>query len=429
MKRIIFSFLLAASFFSCKSKSNTAGTNTTEANTAETSAGFDPANTYVFISGVLKWQSPSLSSFDNTNRKDEELYHLLAGKGISKTNMIYLKDGEATLVNMNKKLKEILQKTTPGSTFIFYYAGHGVRAGNGPVCFANYDYESGNGFAAATVSEQVNDLFKGKQVWLLGDCCYSGALMEEGKKIGARGKNVVVFTSSSSSNVSTGNWTFSQTIIDCLNGSGVCDRDTDGKISLGEVKSELFDAMKYREKQLSGTAFFNTSEASSFNLSAVQSIAGKPAKVEYIYVQQDNKFEPARVLKYAGNTVTGELYHYSDKAAVTVPVSKTKPIAFADYPVGKEVEVEWHGKNYPAVIKEARDGFHYIHYTGYDDSWNEWVMYDRIFTNDQKKCTIEWSGQWYPGEMLQEKDGKYFVHYTGFGKDWDEWVGKERIKL
>ncbi len=394
------------------------------------SSPIDPGNTYVFMAGVLKWQSPSLSSFNNRNRKDEELYNLLLSQGIKKENTVFLKDEDATVNNMTSKLKEILGKTNAQSTFIFYYAGHGVRGGNGPVCFANYDYDGAksNGFKATTVSESINSLFKGKQVWLLADCCYSGSLLDEAKKIGSGGRSVVTFTSSSSCNISTGNWTFSQTMIDCFKGFPAGDRNTDGKITLSEAKAELFDAMKYREKQLSGTVFYNVNESTQFNLATVQKNSATQ-KAEYIYVQQNNKFEPARVFTYSGNNVTGELYHYSDKVSVTVPVTKTKSIDFADYPVGMKVQVEWNGKKYPAGIRETRNGFHYIHYTGYDDSWNEWVMYDRIYTNDRKKCTIEWNGQWYPGEMLQQKNGKYFVHYTGFGNDWDEWVPATRIKL
>lgn len=390
---------------------------------------FDPATTYVFMSGVLKWQSPSLSSFSNRNRKDEELYNLLLSNGVKKENTVFLKDNEATLENMKSNLKALLQKTSASSTFIFYYAGHGVRGGNGPVCFANYDYDGAkaNGFQATTVAELVNSLFKGKQVWLLADCCYSGSLLDEAKKISSTGKSVISFTSSSSSNVSTGNWTFTQTMIDCFGGLGICDRNADGKITLGEVKVELFDAMKYREKQLSGTVFYNADESSTFNLSDVPRNTNKTVK--YIYVQQNNKFEPARVLSKSGTNITGELYHYSDKVSVTVPEGKTKEIAFVEYPVGMKVQVEWNGKNYPAEIKKSNNGFHYIHYTGYDDSWNEWVMYSRIYTTDRKKCTIEWQGAWYPGELLQQKDGKYFVHYTGYGNDWDEWVGAERVKL
>ncbi|MDZ4796500.1 MAG: caspase family protein [Bacteroidota bacterium] len=388
----------------------------------------DPANTYVFICGVLEWKSPSLSSFSNKNRKDEELYNLLLSKGIKKGNSVFLKDNQATLDNINRRLDEILKKTNAQSTFIFYYAGHGVRAGNGPVCFANYDYASGNGFSVSQISATVNSYFKGKQVWLLADCCYSGTLIEEGRKISSNRTSVVTFTSSSSSNISTGNWTFTQTMIDCLSGLATSDRNADGIISLNEAKAELFDAMKYREKQLSGTVFYNVDESATFNLSAVKP-GNKNVKVEYIYVSQNSKFEPARVISYNGAMVSAELYRYSDKVIVTVPVAQTKPIAAAQYPVGLKMQVEWNAKMYPAVVKEIRDGFHYIQYTGYDESWNEWVMYNRIYTSDRKSCKIEWQGQWYSGEMLQQKNGKYFVHYTGFGNDWDEWVEATRIKL
>lgn len=429
MKRVLIALLFAGAFLSCKSKATPSEESTTV--DAAPSADFilDPANTYAFITGVLTWQDPNMSPFSNLNRKDEELYNLLISKGVKGDNIVYLQDAEATNSTMKETLKDLLQRAPANSTFLFYYAGHGARNGNGPMSFANYDYGADNAFGASILTSEVTSLFKGKQVLLLADCCFSGALMEEGKKMSNNGKNVIVFTSSSGSNVSTGNWTFSQTIIDCLSGSGICDRDSDGKITLGEVKNELFDAMKYREKQLSGTAFFNVAETGSFNLSAVQTVAGKPAKAEYIYIRQNDNFQPARVLKYAGNNVTGELYHYSDKIPVTVGLNVTKPIAFADYPVGKQVQVEWKGTKYPAVIKESRDGFHLIHYTGYDDSWNEWVMYERIFTDDKKPCSIEWAGQWYPGQVLQEKDGKYFVQYDGFKRDWDEWVGKERIKF
>lgn len=396
----------------------------------QVSTSIDPANTYIFMAGVLNWQSPSLASFSERNRKDEELYNLLLKAGVPEQNTVYLKDKEATLSTMTTKLTEILSRTNSRSYFIFYYAGHGVRGGNGPVCFANYDYEGAknNGFEVTTLSKVINNYFKGNQVWLLADCCFSGALIDEGKKIGATGKLVITFTSSSSSNISTGNWTFTQTLIDCFNGLTQADRNGDGKITIGETKEELFDAMKYREKQLSGAYFNNISESAPFSL-----VQGKtsttPNKVEYIYIQTNNKFESARVKNYSGVNVTGELYRYSDKILVTVPVSKTKPISFAEYPAGMNVEVKWNGQNYPAKIKEAKGGFHYIHYTGYDDSWNEWVMYDRIITSDRKKCFIEWNGQWYEGEMLQQKDGKYFVHYTGYGNDWDEWVPSSRIRL
>ena len=390
------------------------------------SSNIDPANSLVLITGVLRWEDPALSPFSNRNRKDEELYRLLLQQGVPVANMIYLKDNEATLSGINQAMKTLLAKSNPNTTFIFYYAGHGVRAGNGPVSFANYDYAAGNEFAVSSITASIQQYFKGKSVWLLADCCYSGALLEEATTISKSGKSVLALTSSTSSNISTGNWTFSQTLIDCVSGLAAGDRNHDGKISLSELKAELFDAMKFRERQLSGTVFYNLPESTAFNLLPVKSNSPAIAP-EYIYFRQENKFQPARVLAYNGSQVTGELYYYSDKVKATVPLSNTKPIAFAEYPVGLKVQVEWNGKYYPAEIRISRNGFHYIHYTGYDNSWDEWVMYSRINTGNKKDCQIKWNGQWYPGEILQEKNGQYFVHYKGYGNDWDEWVGPDRI--
>lgn len=393
-------------------------------------AGFDPDKTFVFIVGVLEWQSPTLKPFEKKNRKDEELYKLFLSSGVKTQNIIFIKDEEATLMNIRRNLDGMLNKTTPGSTFIFYYAGHGVRAGDGPVSFANYDYSDskGNGLQTDIVTDQISKRFKGKYAWLLADCCFSGVLIDQAKNLSMTGKSVIALTSSTASNTSTANWTFTQTIIDCLSGLAICDRNADKTISIGEVRQELADAMRYRERLLSGAAFYNIPESATFNIKTVS--GSNPFKAAmYLYFQNNSRFEPGRVLKINNTTVTGELYHYSDKQVVTVPVTVTKPIEFAEYDKGLNVQVEWKGMNFPAIIKETNNGFHYIHYTGYDNSWDEWVTYDRITTTDRKECKVEWQKVWYPAVLLQEKNGKYFIHYKGYGSDWDEWVPKERIRL
>ena len=44
---------------------------------------------------------------------------------------------------------------------------------------------------------------------------------------------------------------------------------------------------------------------------------------------------------------------------------------------------------------------------------------------------VEWQGQWFPAKVLKkEKDkDRWYIHYIGYEKSWDEWVGKERIKF
>ena len=47
---------------------------------------------------------------------------------------------------------------------------------------------------------------------------------------------------------------------------------------------------------------------------------------------------------------------------------------------GQQVKVEWNGGWWDAIIKEIHGGKYFIHYVGFDSSWNEWVDDSRIKT-------------------------------------------------
>ena len=61
-----------------------------------------------------------------------------------------------------------------------------------------------------------------------------------------------ILTSATEEITSTGNWTFTQLIIDALAGSPLMDTNRDGMISLGEVRLEVNNAMLHLEGQKSG---------------------------------------------------------------------------------------------------------------------------------------------------------------------------------
>jgi hypothetical protein len=108
------------------------------------------------------------------------------------------------------------------------------------------------------------------------------------------------------------------------------------------------------------------------------------------------------------------------------------------FKVGQNVEVEWQGTWWAAEVVKVKDGSYYIHYTGWDNSWDEWVGDNRIRVPQQgqqggkfgvgSKVEVEWQGQWWAAEVVQTKDGRYFIHYTGWDNSWDEWVGNDRIR-
>lgn len=54
----------------------------------------------------------------------------------------------------------------------------------------------------------------------------------------------------------------------------------------------------------------------------------------------------------------------------------------------------------------------------------------RVFSQDNQKKQIEanWKGSWYPAEILKQEGDRYFIHYLGYDSSWDEWVTGDRIR-
>ncbi|MBU0504385.1 MAG: Tudor-knot domain-containing protein [bacterium] len=106
------------------------------------------------------------------------------------------------------------------------------------------------------------------------------------------------------------------------------------------------------------------------------------------------------------------------------------------YTANDQVQVEWKGKWYPSTIKEVKDGKYLIHYTGWSDSWNEWVGTTRIRTSEKavaafavgEKVQVEWKNSWFKATVKEVKEGKFLIHYDGYDNSWDEWVSTNRIR-
>jgi hypothetical protein len=394
---------------------------------------FDPKNTYVLIAGVLKWQDKNcLSPFSDVNRKDWELKDQLIKMGVPTTNIISLTDDKATLAGIQNAFTELSKKCTDKSTFIFYYAGHGIKKER-DYYFANYDIDCGKckktGFGLSYLSTELLSKNKSKTFMFWADCCYSGALLEQGKKVKEAGRNCLVFSSATASNTSTGNWTFTQTLLDCF-------RSTTRTINSSYIRAEIANAMKYREHQLSGYYSSLTTEFAFSGMRAVKIPTEKRLNddtrfytFEYAYGMHEKNWKPVRIL---GNkewkTFTARFYFYSDYLDLELPKAKLKKVYFVKHKKNDKVKVTWENKKYDALILDAVDDFYYIKYDGYDDSYNEWVMYDKIHTGFEEKVQIEENGSWYPGEILDVNEGKYFVSYDNYDFSWHEWVGSDRIK-
>ncbi len=379
--------------------------------------------TYGVIVGVLKWKDASLSPFSDKLRKDRELHALLAKRGAK--NIKILIDAQGTKKQIETAVREAAAAAPADGTFFFYYAGHGIQIKSGAM-IANSDIDSNReatGVSIRAIADLIAANFKGKLVILSGDFCYSGALEQAMRIIAAKGKQVAVVASATASNTSSGNWTFTQTFIDCLSGSPFCDRNGDGTILLSEVNEEVAEAMKYRERQRNG--YFLSGIDGSFKIASAQ--GGKTANTGgYVIAPYEKRANPARIIGRNGNKVTAEFYFYSEKKSASLDADQLKPFEFRATPVGSKVRALWNGKSYDAQVLKEEGGFHYITYSGFGPEWNEWIMADRIVTADS--VLIEWKGKWYPGRVLKKDGAKTFVSYEGFGDDWNEWVPASRLK-
>jgi len=412
----------------CSAKNNT-HTGNPQNNQSQNTTG---AKTYAFIIGTLEWSDPNLHSFEKKNRKDQELYELLKNTGVNEENAVFLMDQKATLSNIKEKMSSLLSKSEKGSHFIFYYAGHGMHD-NGRYYFANYDISTNDPASTGLDLDIIGNIivknFKGERVTLWADCCYSGGLSEVAETLSKKGFKTCALTSSTNTNTSTGNWTYSQAIIDGLRGDGIMDRNSDGKISLNEMGAEVRDAMKFRERQLNSYVVYNL-DGDQTVFSEVRSKINRnnPLTGNYVFATYNGKWEIARIKGVNNDQYDCEFYFYSDKQVQQLPKEKIRPPHFISYKTGEKINVEYEGKWYNATIEKQDGDFYFITYNDYDHSYDEWVLYDRIRTGNEKKVEVLWEGKYYTADLLETKNDKSYVHYDGYDYTWDEWTDSKNIK-
>jgi hypothetical protein len=354
-----------------------------------------PAHTYAVIAGVLQWQQPGLMGWPTKHRKDEELRDVLLKRGVPASHLATLLDEQATYSRIKRAIHATCRRAAADAeaTLIVYYCGHGGPCGGGDMCFMNYDVIPGEpqrtGLLASDLAAMISKDFKGKRVLLLADCCYSGGLAKAAETLGKSGLQAASLTSADTTVVSTGNWTFTQTVIDALEGSALADKNGDGIITLDELAGEVGDAMKFLEHQRSGYAKFGL--AGTFRIGPTKTAessrnarAGDYRIGEYVAALDDSGQRAGRLVGIHDGKLVVQFYDYSEKRTVELAVTKVAglppdgklPGQHAEKPA--EIEVEWKGSWYLATVIKTDGKKTHIHYVGYPNSEDEWVAKERI---------------------------------------------------
>ena len=340
--------------------------------------GWLPERTWLFVVGTLQWKhADSFSPFPQANRRDVALVEFFRAQGVPAPQITYLQDARATTKRIQQALEAQLAAAGAGDLLVLYYCGHGGKYDDGAAYFASYDTDcaANRGWLVDTIPATIERCFGGARALLLADCCYSGCLAEA---VARHAQNIAYacLTSSLASELSTGNWTFTEGLLAGLRGQAFVDADANSAITLAELAAQIEANMAFAEEQL---ATFAT--AGGFDPQMVVA-AARPRlghRVgENVEVLSGKQWYPAQIIDARGEQLRVHYYGYEASDDEWVPPGRTRTAARPTYRVGTAVEVQWKRAWYPAKVVGAQRGLHQIQYDEYGPEWNEWVASKRI---------------------------------------------------
>ncbi len=343
---------------------------------AKTPVEWNPQKTWVFFVGLLEWKdSKTFASFPQKNRRDEILLDVLRDRGVPEKQIVYLQDKSATTAKIQTTFETFLKNAQPDDWVFVYFCGHGYKDEKAETFLASYDATDKIGWRVDSVPDTIDRFFKGSNALIMLDNCYSGAMAEAVKN---RGSNVsyAVLASSHYNSFSTGNWTFTESLIYAFRGDALIDDDANGKITLGELEDNTAEDMLFAEDQITEFAFtgkFNNQTIIAENKKAIAPRLGERVEAFdgddwYRAIITDVQHGEYKV-HYFGYEYDEDAFRKAEQLRAFTP---------KQYKIGSVVEVESDKKWYPAKILDVKAGAHLIAYVDYGEEWNEWVPSDRV---------------------------------------------------
>lgn len=267
----------------------------------------EPSKTWVFAVCCLEYRhSKDFAGFTKVNRRDLRLVSTMKEQGVPADQITLLKDKGATEANVLRAYQKMLARTRPGDTLLIYFTGHGAREDDTRDFYmALYDADDeDHWWGLDQLMKSTESGFQGANVILAVDCCYSGNVRRTVKKDGWS-HGYAGLGSSTSSAESTGNWTFTDALIDALNGDPAVDLDRNGTITLSEAGRYAAAEMKFAEGQTAGLSL-NARFPPGFALRSV-SRPLRNGEGELVTVRSDGDWFKGRVLERSSD---GVLVHW-----------------------------------------------------------------------------------------------------------------------
>lgn len=417
-------------------------------------ARWEPARTWSLVVGVIHWKDKDLADFSSYHRKDKELDQALGARGVPATQRVLLTDRAATAGAVLGALGRQLLAAPRGSTFVFYFSGHGARDSQGGLVLTTSDAVGEKldttGLHAAALAPLF--LMRGSEdrVLLLSDACTSGDLSAVALAVSMLGVPTASLTSAAAQSESTGNWTYSQVLIDALRGHPLLDADGDGAITLGEVAAEEREALKYREGQPMGfmpaglPLGFELAETAAWPeaIAALDPGGDHYRRGDWVLARgPDGARGVGRVLGAERKATSGKrakavprlrlaFYGFADETLGWAREDRVEPVFFLTWPVGSRLEVVDDDETFQAEVLAVSDDLHFIHYVDYGPDEDEWVTPDQILgpwqpdPDDPRAVRVNGRDAWVKGE----RDGRTCVTFPGELWSEDLCVAPDRVK-
>lgn len=340
---------------------------------------WDPKHTWLFAVGLLKWEHPDVwAPFPDAekNRADVQLVEFFKKRGVPKEQIVYLKDEKATLKNIRQRLAEFVVKPGEEDLLLVYFAGHGHwEVEKNRYYFVNYEahkQDCSDHWPVASLCSTLENKFEGGRLLLLADCCHSGGLALEVRKREWECP-MACLTSTFAHNLSTGSWTFTESVLKAFHGNPMLDLDGDGQVDLDELARYVERTMAFFHGQ---RPVFLTRQDFNPRMVLAKTAGKRDAKagqhVEVLY-PEDRKWYRAEVVR---QTTKGPEVKYPGYEELEIVTDAKRLRAYQPQTIarGSRVRVKWtDGQRYPAIVKDSWYGLVFVHYEDYGDEYNDWV--------------------------------------------------------
>jgi hypothetical protein len=203
-------------------------------------------------------------------------------------------------------------------------------------------------------------------------------------KAAKRRVSYAVLASSMATQESTGNWTYTEALINGFSGAAFADLDHDGRVTLREMATNAEQDMLFGEEQVATTAFTGVFDPETVIANAKP--AASPRVGERVEAYSENDWWRGYILAVKGSKVLIHYYGYEQEDEQWISTKNVRvPHSASPYHIGDRVEVSYKRKWYAAHMLNIKGRSHYVSYDDYDTDENEWVPTTRIRKTGQNR--------------------------------------------